>query len=393
MQFRLKGKDMIKKIKLDIDYIEPNSSLIFPIYSEGGEKILSDRVLMTPDVIGGIRSKYGNYVYYEDEVDESAPSADILNTAVEHAARFMSDVRKTNKMSRTLFRETEKVISDLVSDLVSRNIGVLNLMKNQKSYDEYINTHSVNVAVLTAAFSKLEGLSLDQIREMALGGFMVDVGQVMLDRQLSVKEGLYSISDRQKIKRHPQLGYELLKDMSGVSPVVMQSVLFHHERFNSEGYYQMPYENLPMPPKIVGVCDMYDALTTKRPYRDAFSPSAALKILMNSVNRLFDFRLIRSFINSMKPILSDKELYNVDDICELNSRELAVVRKINEDDQLRPEVTVFCRFERKNGKLSVRFYEDFLNIDLKKDGKRFISKLLDDRKQIEIIKRKLSEKK
>jgi HD-GYP domain-containing protein (c-di-GMP phosphodiesterase class II) len=232
--------------------------------------------------------------------------------------------------------------------------------------------------------------SPEETKDLVLGAFLLDIGHMMLDRQLASHSGRYSVTDRQKMKRHPQLGYEILKGIPGVSPAVLQAVLFHHERYNGEGYYQMPYENLPLPPKIVGACDMYDALTSARPYRAAFSPAAALKILLNSINIHFDYKLVHSFINRLGSFLNNTQsFYTVNDICELNSRELALVIDIETEDFLRPRVMVFCRFEKHEGRLAVRFHDKPVEADLVQDGERYITRILDDKRQIEMIGEKL----
>jgi HD-GYP domain-containing protein (c-di-GMP phosphodiesterase class II) len=286
------------------------------------------------------------------------------------------------------------VIEEIVSDLNSAEIEAIQLLKDLQSHDEYLYSHAVNVGVLTAIFSKLIGsVSMDDIKNYALGAFLLDIGEMKIDPQLLSKEGKLSVSEMQKMKRHPQLGYEILKGISGISPVVLQTVLFHHEKYNNRGYYNMPYENLPLPPKVVSVCDVYDALTSPRPFRIEVSPSKTLKIIFNLMANHFDTRLVHLFINKMGPMLNNTQsFYARNDILELNTEELAMVKDFGIVDSLRPKILVFCKFERTQNRLSVRFYDRPIEIDLQKDASRKIAKFINDDHQISAIRSKLQER-
>ena len=125
----------------------------------------------------------------------------------------------------------------------------------------------------------------------------------------------------------------------------------------------------------------------------AFSTGSALKVLLNSINIHFDHKLVQNFINYLGPLLNNKQsFYAVNDICELNTRELAVIRSMGTDDLLKPSVMIFCRFERQQGKLAVKFYDKPVDVDLKEDRTRHMTKILDNSQQLEIIKHKLVEK-
>jgi len=384
---------MTKKVRLNVDYIRPNSTLVYPLYSEEGEKILAERTILSFTRLNEIKQKYGTYIYYNDTADRSIVPSYRVNIALNKSKAILNEVQSTNKLSKTTFRETEKVVEEIVSDLHASQIEAISLLKDLKSFDDYLYHHAVNVGILSGALARLSGYSLDDVKNITLGAYLIDIGHMMLDKQLSTKEGRYTISDKQKMKRHPQLGYELLKSIPGISPIVLQSVLFHHERFNNQGYFQMPYENLPEPPKIVGTCDMYDALTSKRPYRNAFTPSGALRIILNSINIHFDYNLVSSFINQLGSFLnSTQSFYAANDVCELNTNELALIKAIGSKDLLKPRVLIFCRFEKQQGSLAVRFYDTPLDVDLQGDEKRSITKILDNKQQVDAIRRKLLDK-
>ena len=317
-----------------------------------------------------------------------------MKIAYNKSREIMEEVSKTQKFSKASYRETERVIEEILGDLNNSEIEALHLLKDLKSHDEYLYSHSVNVGVLTAVLAKLLGnYSMDEIKFFTIGAFLLDIGEMKIDPQLLNKDGKFNISDMQKMKRHPQLGYEILKNIQGINPIVLQTVLFHHEKYNNRGYYNMPYENLPVPPKVAAICDVYDALTTKRPFRDEISPAKTLKILFNLAGTHFDYRLMHGFINRMGPLLNNTQsFYARNDILELNTEELAMVKDFGIVDSLRPKILVFCKFERSDNRLSVKFYDRPIEIDLQHDASRSISKFINNSNQINAIRTKLGER-
>lgn len=385
-----------KRIKIDLNYLQANSSFVYPLISEDGDTVLPSRSPLTAEKMKAIQSAYGNILYYNDNGQMAVIPSYRMQIARHKSKEIMNDIARSQKISKSAFHEAEKVISDIVDDLTSSEINVLNLLKDLKSHEEYIYNHSVNVGILSAVLARMIGdFNKDEIKSIALGGYLHDIGQMQLDKQLLEKESKYNPNDIQKMKRHPQLGYEALKKIKDLHSIVLQSVLFHHERFNNHGYYSLPYDNLPIYPKIIGLCDVYDALTSKRPFRDAIEPSNALKAILNAINTHFDYQLINIFINKLGPILNNTQsFYTHNDICELNTQELAIIKDFGINDVLKPKVIIFCKFQRTGEQLLARFYEKPLEIDLSSDpDNRHMIKIINNYNQLTSIQKKLVERK
>ncbi len=384
----------MRKIKIDLDYIRPNNSFIYPLCTEEGDVILEPRIVLSAERIKDIRKKYGKNVYYTDTGERAVIPPYRMKIAYNKAKELIDEIGTTEKISRTTMREVEKVVEELVNDLTSSDIDAIELLKDLRSHEEYLYNHSVNVGILTALFAKKRGLySKDEIKYITLGAYLHDIGSTRIDKQLLNKEGRLNITEIQKMKRHPQLGYEMLKSIERVSPIVLQTVLFHHEKYNNMGYYGLPYENLPEYPKLVSISDIYDALTSKRPFRDAIPPSFAMKAIVNTINYHFDYDLISDFINKVGPaVFPAQSFYSVNDICELSSSELALIKDIGSGDLLKPKVLIFCKFVRQGNKLNVVFFKKPLNADLANDKERYITKIISNEQQLAAIKKSLKER-
>jgi HD-GYP domain-containing protein (c-di-GMP phosphodiesterase class II) len=382
-----------QKVKINIDYLRPNSKIIYALYSTEGKKITDDRVILSPQKLDQIKNDYGKIVYALKVNKKGIISQKNLDTALDKSKEIIDEITTTKKLTKRAYNEAERVVDGIISDLNSSEMEAINLLKNLKSYEEYVYQHSVNVGILAAVLARLNGFSNDDIKFLTLGAYLLDIGLTRIDKHLLEKNGKYSVSDMQKMKQHPQFGYEILKNISGISKIVLQTVLFHHEKHNYKGYYQLPYDLLPISPKIVSVCDIYDALTTPRPYRNAVSPTNALKFLVNSIDIYFDYELISDFINHLSPLLENTHsFYLKNDFCELNTKELAMIMDINLTDYMKPRVMVFCKFQKKKNVLSVRFYDNPVYINLEDDNKRLMTKIIDNKKHIHAIRLKLMSK-
>lgn len=384
----------VRRIRINLNYVSPESSFIYPIHSESGDQILDARMMISAKLLADIRRRFGDYVYYTDTGERAIIPAHHMRAAYNKSRELVEEIGKTQKISRIAFRETERVVEEIVNDLSAREIEAIDLMKDLKSADEYHFTHSVNVGVLAGMFAKKRGIySRDEIKYITLGSYLHDVGCTRLDQQLLKKPGKLTVTEIQKMKRHPQLGYELLKSLEHISPIVLQCVLFHHERFNHEGYYGLPYETLPEFPKMVSICDIYDALTSKRPYRSEVAPAFALKAVVNAIESHFDYELISEFVNKISPILNHTQMfYTMNDICELSTQELALIKGYGRDDFMKPRVNAFCKFERKGSQLHVSYYTDPVPIDLSSDPARKLTKILNNERQVQAIREKIEER-
>jgi HD-GYP domain-containing protein (c-di-GMP phosphodiesterase class II) len=383
-----------ERLKIDLTYLGPESMLIYPLYSDSGEKILDARTALSIEILNNIIQKHGKIVYYSfaDEMG-NIPNHRIY-TALNKSREIMDEIIKTDKISKGRYKESEELIEVILNDLVSSETDTIKLLKDLNSYDDYTYNHSVNVLLLVSVFSnKLKKYTMEELKSLLLGAFLHDIGKMKLDKQLLNKKGKLNVTEFQKIKRHPQLGYEIIKSVASSDVIVQQCILFHHEKYNNKGYYGLPYENLPNYPKIISICDVFDALTSKRPYRNSISPANALKILLNSINNHFDYDLVSKFINVLGPFVNNtKHFYGKHEICELNTQELALIIGLGEKDILKPEIIVFCKYQKTRSKINVKFYDRPFRIKLENDNKRIMINILSNEYQVYSIKNRLLER-
>ncbi len=179
------------------------------------------------------------------------------------------------------------------------NAGALIGITKLKDKDEGTFLHSVAVSTLMITFGRSLGLSEDKIRLLGLGGLVHDLGKMALPMVLLRKPGKLAPEELALIRTHPQRGYDMLNEVPNISKAVLDICLYHHERFDGSGYpRQLAGERIPLVARIAAICDVYEALTTVRPYKRAWTQSEAIDNMLKSKGH-FDPDLLKAFVSKM----------------------------------------------------------------------------------------------
>jgi len=159
--------------------------------------------------------------------------------------------------------------------------------------DEYTERHTRRVALRAVQVGELLGLSASRLRQLAIGGLVHDIGKLSVPDAILKKPGALDEEEYAIVKRHPEWGHKLLAELGGFSPAVRNLVLNHHERLDGQGYPQgLSGEQLDLDTRILTVCDVYDALISKRVYRGAWSHDEAMALLRRETGTAFDGRCV-----------------------------------------------------------------------------------------------------
>lgn len=189
------------------------------------------------------------------------------------------------------------VAAELVKDISSLDRISVDMM-DLRSFDDYTYHHSVNVAVYAVAVATRMGLAGDQIQEIAVAALCHDLGKSRIHPDIINKKERLTDEEFEEIKRHPKYSYDMLYSNPLISPIVRQAVICHHENENGSGYpYGKTGDEIPLYAKIIHAVDVYDALTSRRPYKDPYAPVDALEYMIGGVNILFDKKVVEAMQN------------------------------------------------------------------------------------------------
>jgi len=194
--------------------------------------------------------------------------------------------------------------------------------------------HSVAVCALMAALAIEMELSEDLVRLSGFAGLMHDLGKAKIPLEILNKKGKLTDEDFAILRTHPRLGYELLSQVENTPAEVLDACLHHHEKMDGTGYPdQLNGEEISLITRMAAVCDVYDAVTSDRPYKKAWHASTALSRMMGWKGH-FDQEILNKFIRCVG-------IYPVGSVVLLSSGKLAVVVDQNPDQLVNPVVKVF----------------------------------------------------
>ncbi|MEO6578531.1 MAG: HD domain-containing phosphohydrolase [Candidatus Limnocylindria bacterium] len=170
-----------------------------------------------------------------------------------------------------------------------------------KEFDQYTTTHSFNVSVLSMALAEFTGLSQASVRTIGLAGLLHDLGKVRIPHEILVKAGKLTHAERAVIQTHPAAGARILLE-GDESLDLPAMVAYEHHRCHDGGGYPRPHYARPVhhASRLVHVCDVYDALRTRRPYRDAWSSEQTLTYIHDRAGAEFDPTVAAAFIGMMR---------------------------------------------------------------------------------------------
>ena len=264
-----------------------------------------------------------------DEEIEKAQS--LKHDAQMVASDLLSQVRAGKGIEPGKARD----VVDYMVDSVFNNQDALLSLSRLKDYDNYTFTHSVNVSILAIALGRRLNLSREDLGMLGMGGILHDVGKMLVPDDILNKPGVLTEKEFKEMKNHVTYGVDLLSKSQEINDRSIYLASQHHEKFDGSGYTTgMPGADIHLFGKIGSICDVYDAMTTKRAYGDTPSPAVALKRIYGWKGQNFDPDLVDRFIMCLG-------IYPIGGLVRLDSGEVGVVRTANRDNLLKPKVLVF----------------------------------------------------
>ena len=194
-----------------------------------------------------------------------------------------------------------KTCRDLAQEQVRYVVGDPHAVPNFLriiSHDYYTYTHSVNVCSFTVALCRQAGMTdIEQLKLVGIGAMLHDVGKSRIDRAILNKPGRLTPLERERIKKHPELGVAMLAETSPVPPEATEIVLCHHEKCDGSGYPRgLSKDQLSLPSRACCIADIFDALTTHRSYKSAYAGFRALLIMQQDMKTQLDQELLTDLI-------------------------------------------------------------------------------------------------
>lgn len=327
---------------INIEEVESGMVLAKEVFDDDGRVLLATNTMLSKEYIVRLSIRGYQGVYIEDELSRGIQIEEVISVELRNEG--------AKAVKEGDIDSLKSIAKNIVSQLLEKDKSISLDIQDLRTYDNYTYKHSVNVAVISTIIGIYMSYDEESLYELCLAALMHDIGKTKIDPGIINKPGRLSMSEYRIVQEHARYSYDILDENYLVSARTKQGVLHHHENEDGTGYPdRLVGDEIPPYAKIIHVADVYDALTSKRPYKKPYALSEAIEYLMGGSNVLFDRNVVEAFLKAVPVYAKGIEVV-------MTNGESAIVVS-NTSNPLRPVVRLV-----KSGK----------DIDLSKD-KDYIS--------------------
>ena len=278
------------------------------VLTEDGQVILNEGTLLTDKLINGLLFWDVQHVFikeqpllYQEKAVSVSPIEQKFHNTYDEAIDRIKNAFELMKHAKEIPLDDLEEISTLEVFPLLDSVGVVNHLHMVTRQDDYTLHHSVNVAVMCGVLGKWLGYKGRELKELILSGLLHDVGKIQISLSILNKPGKLTEEEMKIMQTHPALGYEMIRDVSGLSANVGYGILQHHERLDGSGYpFKLKGNQIHKFAKIIAVADIYDAMTSDRVYQNKATPFSVVEVMVEEMFNKLDASICSVFLNNVR---------------------------------------------------------------------------------------------
>ncbi len=327
-----------------------NLKLGINLYSVSGRLLLARGATLTSRAIDHLK-KIGIWEVYVDDPETSDIVVEGVLDELERRKILMTINNEFSKAKiindkRVLDINIEvfkRIVKVILKNIFLKKQKLINLI-NLKTFDDYIYVHSLDVAIYSLILGVELAIHDNKLELLGLGAILHDVGKLFIPSSILNKEEKLTKEEYEVLNSHVLIGYEVLGKLIGMPTASSTIALFHHERYDGKGYPRgLKDGQIPLFSRIVSIADVYDALISDRPWREALLPHVALEYLLSGGDTLFEKKLVRTFMEKIA-------VYPLGTTVKLTTGEVGVVKDVKPGFSSRPIIRIL--YDASGKKLS-----------------------------------------
>ena len=287
-------------------------------------------------------------LYVDDEASAGIEIAEVVDAETRMNASVAVDElyesTKYLKLANTVTAAENVIdsVASIVNQVFDSRDPVINIV-SLKTYDAYTYQHCVDVAILSVILGKELQLSRSQLQNLGKAAIFHDIGKMQVPKHILDKPGSLTPEEYDEMKKHTELGYVIAKNFLSQPEIVSRGCLFHHERFDGEGYpKKLKGEQIPAFARIIAIADSYDAIVSNRSYKSSMPTSEAYEYIMANSASHFDPDIVNIFIRKIAP-------FPVGSTVRLSNGREAIVVENRQNFIMRPLIKLLDRREGDRG--------------------------------------------
>lgn len=326
---------------VEVEKLQENMIVGKTLFSTSGGIMLRKGIKLKKPLIETIKHTEFLAIYIEDEFSRGIEVTDVIDEqfrrkTVQKIKTFFSlpPEKMSDKEVNLINKEMNDILIDIIDQVLSSSDDLVNLV-SLKNYDDYTFQHSVNVAVITTVLGLGFDYKRDRLIELVKGAIFHDIGKMFIHKEILNKTDKLSEEEFVRIKQHPLLGYDFARSMFGLSINTLIGILQHHEKYCGGGYpASKSGGSIHKNAQIIAIADVFDAITSKRPYHEAKLPNEAIEYIMGNSGIHFAKDVVELFLKKVAA-------YPVGSMVELSNGMKGIVCGNTEGYNLRPLVKLF----------------------------------------------------
>lgn len=321
--------------RIEIAKLKVGMTLAKPIYAVNGVVLLANSIILTVPLINKVNEIGVEYVYIIDEISKGIEIESVITeeTLIETKKVLTESIDKMKAgyfvASKSLIAKVEMIIEDVLS-----NKSVMVSLQEIRKKDDYLHMHSINVCVISLILGKKMNYNDAQLRHLALGAILHDIGKIKIDHDVTRYREDYIEQEYKIYKEHVIKGFGMMKDFPNASLLAANVALTHHEHYDGTGF-PLGKRNTGIHEfaRIVAVANEYDNLLYNLPKRMHMRHYEIIEMIVSRAYTWFDPEIIKVFRKSISP-------YPVSTGVVLSDGRIGIIVNINEDFPTRPLVRV-----------------------------------------------------